>query len=43
MSDKKLIRIEVSVQDIWAHTRPLVQKSKKKYSRKRLKKGWIVE
>ena len=41
--EKKLIKIEVSVQDIWAHTRPLVQRSKKKYSRKRLKKGWIVE
>ena len=41
--EKKLIKIEVSVQDIWAHTRPLVQRSKKKYSRKKLKKGWIVE
>ena len=43
MDAKKLIKIEVSVQDIWAHTRPLVQRSKKKYSRKKLKKGWIVE
>lgn len=38
MESKKLIKIEVSVQDIWAHTRPLVQKNKKKYNRKKLKK-----
>jgi len=38
MESKKLIKIEVSVQDIWAHTRPLVRKNKKKYNRKKLKK-----
>ncbi len=32
--DKKLKEITVSMQEIWKHTRPMVQKSKKVYSRK---------
>jgi len=30
----KLKTIEVSMQEIWAHTRPVVHKNKKKYTRK---------
>lgn len=35
---QKLEQITVSMQEIWKHTRPLVQKSKKAYSRKGKKK-----
>lgn len=31
---QKLEQITVSMQEIWKHTRPMVQKSKKAYSRK---------
>jgi len=31
---KKLEEITVSMEEIWKHTRPMVQKSKKVYSRK---------
>lgn len=30
----KLIKIEVTIQDIWGQTRPSVQRNKKKYYRK---------
>lgn len=30
----KLKQIEVSMQEIWAHTRPVLHKNKKKYTRK---------
>lgn len=30
----KVQRIEITMEDIWKHTRPLVQKSKKSYTRK---------
>ena len=30
----KLKVVEVSMQEIWAHTRPVVHKNKKKYTRK---------
>jgi hypothetical protein len=36
--DKKLIKIKVTIQDIWAHTRPAVVRNKKKYNRKKFKK-----
>jgi hypothetical protein len=41
--NKKLIKIEVTVQDIWAHTRPAIVRNKKKYNRKKLKKGCLIE
>ena len=41
--NKKLIKIEVTVQDIWAHTRPAVVRNKKKYNRKKFKKGCLFE
>lgn len=31
---KKLVKIEVTMQDIWKETRPSIQKSKKAYTRK---------
>lgn len=31
-------KVEVTMQEIWAATRPVVQKNKKKYSRKNKKK-----
>jgi len=33
-TQNKLRKIEVTIQEIWAATRPIVQKSKKEYSRK---------
>jgi hypothetical protein len=30
----KLTKIELTIQEIWAATRPIIQKSKKEYSRK---------
>jgi hypothetical protein len=33
-TQNKLKKIEVTIQEIWAVTRPIVQKSKKEYSRK---------
>ena len=32
--NSNLIKIEISMQDIWKHTRPTIEKNKKKYSRK---------
>ena len=32
--NSNLIKIEISMQDIWKHTRPAIEKNKKKYSRK---------
>ena len=32
--NSKLIKIEISMQDIWKHTAPIIEKNKKKYSRK---------
>jgi hypothetical protein len=31
--------IEITIQEVWAATRPIVQKSKKQYSRKEKHKG----
>jgi hypothetical protein len=31
----KLIKVELTLQEIWAATRPIIQKSKKEYSRKK--------
>jgi hypothetical protein len=37
-------KVEVTMQEIWAATRPVVQKNKKKYSRKNKKKDdWKKE
>jgi len=36
----KLIKIEVTIQDIWSQTRPSVQRNKKKYYRKRKHKKY---
>jgi hypothetical protein len=33
-TQNKLMKIEITVQEIWAATRPIIQKSKKQYSRK---------
>jgi hypothetical protein len=33
-TQNKLKKIEVTIQEIWAVTRPIIQKSKKEYSRK---------
>lgn len=33
-SSKKLVAITVTMQEIWQHTMPKVQKNKKKYTRK---------
>jgi hypothetical protein len=33
-TQNKLIKVEVTIQEIWAVTRPIIQKSKKEYSRK---------
>jgi hypothetical protein len=33
-TQNKLTKIEVTIQEIWAVTRPIIQKSKKEYSRK---------
>jgi hypothetical protein len=33
-TQKKLTKIEVTIQEMWAATRPIVQKSKKQYYRK---------
>lgn len=32
--NSKLIKIEISMQDIWKHTTPIIEKNKRKYSRK---------
>jgi hypothetical protein len=36
--EKKLVKIEITLQEIWAATKPKVHKNKKRYSRKRIKK-----
>ena len=33
-TQKKLTKIEVTIQEMWVATRPIVQKSKKQYYRK---------
>jgi len=33
-TQNKLRKIEVTIQEIWVATRPIIQKSKKEYSRK---------
>jgi hypothetical protein len=33
-TQNKLTKIEVTIQEIWAATRPIIQKSRKEYSRK---------
>jgi hypothetical protein len=33
-TQNKLTKVEVTIQEIWAVTRPIIQKSKKEYSRK---------
>jgi hypothetical protein len=33
-TQNKLKKIEVTIQEVWAATRPIIQKSKKDYSRK---------
>ena len=43
MEERKLIKIEVTLQDIWAQTKHAVVRNKKKYNRKKFKKGWKVE
>jgi len=40
---RKLITIEVTIQDIWGQTRPSVQRNKKKYYRKRKHKKYDDE
>lgn len=39
----KMKTIEVSMQDIWAVTRPMVQRNKKAYSRKTKHKNKILD
>jgi hypothetical protein len=34
ITQNKLTKIEVTIQEMWAATRPIVQKSKKQYYRK---------
>lgn len=34
-TQKKLIKVELTLQEIWAATRPIIQKSKTVYSRKK--------
>jgi hypothetical protein len=34
-TQKKLIKVELTLQEIWAATRPIIQKSKIVYSRKK--------
>jgi hypothetical protein len=34
IAQNKLKKIEVTIQEMWAATRPIIQKSKKEYSRK---------
>jgi hypothetical protein len=34
-TQKKLMKVEITIQEIWAATRPIIQKSKKDYSRKK--------
>ena len=34
MKNKKIIRIEVTMEEIWKHTAPKIEKNKKKYQRK---------
>jgi hypothetical protein len=41
-TQNKLRKIEVTIQEIWAVTRPIVQKSKKEYSRKEKHKKKFV-
>ena len=36
---KTLVTIEISQQEIWAATRPLIQRNRKKYTRKAKHKG----
>jgi len=33
-TQKKLVKVELTIQDIWMATRPIIQKSKNVYSRK---------
>jgi hypothetical protein len=33
-TQKKLTKVEVTIQEIWAATRPIIQKSRKEYYRK---------
>ena len=40
---KMLITIEVSMQDLWKHTAPRVERNKKKYYRKRKHKKYDDE
>jgi hypothetical protein len=34
-TQKKMLKVELTLQEIWVATRPIVQKSKKDYSRKK--------
>ena len=34
-TQKKMIKVELTLQEIWVATRPIIQKSKKEYSRKK--------
>jgi hypothetical protein len=34
-TQKKLMKVELTLQEIWVATRPIIQKSKKEYSRKK--------
>lgn len=36
---KKLVTIAYTMQEVWMHTKPMVQKSKKKYNRKKKHKN----
>ena len=37
--NKKLQKIEMTLQEIWAATRPIIYKNKKKYTRKNMHKN----
>jgi len=41
--DRAMEKIEITQQEIWAACRPLVQKNRKKYNRKKEKNGWKKE
>jgi hypothetical protein len=34
-TQKKMLKVELTLQEIWVATRPIIQKSKKEYSRKK--------
>lgn len=40
--NSKLIKVEITMQDIWKHTKPLIEKNRKKYSRKQKHKNIII-